>query len=57
MASIGKSAPSNVSAAAAVNIFGDGFSYLTDAAQRSVLFLDTLRLRGNQYREQVAKKL
>ena len=57
MASIGKSAPSNVSAAAAVNIFGDGFSYLTDAAQRSVLFLDTLRLRGNQYREQVAKSV
>ena len=57
MASIDKSTPSNASAAAAVNIFGDGFSYLTDAAQRSVLFLDTLRLRGNQYREQVAKSV
>ena len=56
MASISKSAPSNVSATA-VSIFGDGFSYLADAAQRNVLFLDTLRERGNQYREQVAKSV
>jgi pimeloyl-ACP methyl ester carboxylesterase len=57
MTSIRKSAPSNVSAATAIGVFGDGFSYLTDAAQRSVLFLDTLRERGNQYREQVAKSV
>jgi hypothetical protein len=29
--------------------------YATDAAQRSVLFLDVLRQRGNAYREDVAK--
>src|SRR5690349_10451363 len=30
--------------------------YLIDAAQRGVLFLDTLRQRGNQYREHIAKR-
>jgi hypothetical protein len=29
--------------------------YLTDAFQRSVLFLDVLRQRGNQYREHAAR--
>jgi pimeloyl-ACP methyl ester carboxylesterase len=29
--------------------------YMTDAAQRSVLFLDVLRQRGNNYQEHVAK--
>ena len=41
--------------------FGDGFptsdltAYLTDAAQRTVLFGDVLRHRGNQYREHMAE--
>jgi Protein of unknown function (DUF3141) len=29
--------------------------YMIDAAQRTVLFWDVLRERGNQYREQTAK--
>ena len=28
--------------------------YMTDAAQRSILFCDVLRQRGNQYREHLA---
>lgn len=35
--------------------YGPMFDYLVDAAQRTVLFLDVLRQRGNQYREHVAK--
>jgi len=31
------------------------YEYLIDAAQRSVLYLDALRQRGNQYREHLAK--
>jgi pimeloyl-ACP methyl ester carboxylesterase len=31
------------------------FDYMIDAAQRSVLFLDAMRLRGNQYREHLAE--
>ena len=29
--------------------------YLTDAAQRTVLFCDVMRQRGNQYREHLAQ--
>ena len=29
--------------------------YLTDTAQRSVLFWDVMRQRGNQYREHLAQ--
>lgn len=29
--------------------------YMTDASQRSVLFLDVMRQRGDQYREHVAQ--
>ncbi len=29
--------------------------YIVDAAQRQVLFWDTMRQRGNQYREHIAK--
>ena len=29
--------------------------YLVDAAQRTVLFLDVMRQRGNQYREHMAQ--
>jgi pimeloyl-ACP methyl ester carboxylesterase len=38
------------------NSFGPAIEYLTDAAQRSVLFLDVMRERGNQYREHLAEK-
>jgi hypothetical protein len=35
--------------------FGPMFDYMVDAAQRSVLFWDTMRQRGNQYREHLAE--
>jgi Protein of unknown function (DUF3141) len=36
-------------------IFAPAFEYFVDAAQRSVLYLDVMRQRGNQYREHLAK--
>jgi pimeloyl-ACP methyl ester carboxylesterase len=37
------------------NRFGPAFEYLVDAGQRSVLFWDVMRQRGNQYREHLAE--
>ena len=37
------------------NFFGPALEYMTDAAQRSVLFWDVMRQRGNQYREHLAE--
>ena len=37
------------------DLFSAAVQYATDAAQRSVLFLDVMRQRGNQYREHVAE--
>ena len=37
-------------------IFASAMQYGIDAAQRSVLFWDVLRQRGNQYREHMAEK-
>jgi len=39
----------------ALGIYGPAFEYLVDAAQRSVLFLDVMRQRGNQLHEYLAK--
>jgi pimeloyl-ACP methyl ester carboxylesterase len=36
-------------------MFGPAVEYLVDAAQRSVLFWDVMRQRGNQYREHLAE--
>jgi Protein of unknown function (DUF3141) len=36
-------------------LFAPAVEYLVDAAQRSVLFWDVMRQRGNQYREHIAK--
>ena len=36
-------------------LFGPALEYMTDAAQRSVLFLDVMRQRGNQYQEHLAE--
>jgi len=36
-------------------LFGAAASYMVDAAQRSVLFWDVMRERGNAYREHIAK--
>jgi hypothetical protein len=39
----------------AFGLFGPAVEYMIDAAQRSVLFWDVMRQRGNQYREHLAK--
>ena len=50
------SAPPPVKAAARpFNMYGPAVEYLIDAAQRSVLFWDVMRQRGNQYREHLAE--
>jgi pimeloyl-ACP methyl ester carboxylesterase len=38
-----------------LGLFDYAFEYLVDALQRQVLFWDTMRERGNQYREHLAK--
>ena len=40
-----------------VDFFAPAFEYMVDAAQRSVLFADVMRQRGNQYLEHLAKKV
>jgi pimeloyl-ACP methyl ester carboxylesterase len=47
--------PSGNASASDSNPFASAFEYLADAAQRSVLFWDVMRQRGNTYREQLAK--
>ena len=49
-----------ISAAKELNVtpfgmFAPAMEYMVDAAQRSVLFWDVMRQRGNQYREHLAK--
>src|SRR6516225_359654 len=41
--------------AAPLGVFGGAMEYMVDAAQRSVLFFDVMRQRGNQYREHLAE--
>jgi Protein of unknown function (DUF3141) len=38
-----------------LGVFAPAMEYLVDAAQRSVLFWDVMRQRGNQYREHLAE--
>jgi hypothetical protein len=48
--------PSSIGALTApFGIFAPAMQYMVDAAQRSVLFLDVMRQRGNQYREHLAE--
>jgi hypothetical protein len=48
--------PSSVGAfTAPLSVFGPAMEYMVDAAQRSVLFWDVMRQRGNQYREHLAE--
>ena len=50
------SAPQPVKAAARpFNMYGPAIEYLIDAAQRSVLFWDVMRQRGNQYRKHLTE--
>jgi pimeloyl-ACP methyl ester carboxylesterase len=44
-----------VSGVTPLGVFGPMLEYMTDAAQRSVLFWDVMRQRGNQYREHLAE--
>ncbi len=37
------------------NMFGPAVEYMVDAAQRSVLFFDVMRERGNQYRDHLTE--
>jgi len=48
--------PSSTGAfAAPLGVFGPAMEYMVDAAQRSVLFFDVMRQRGDQYREHLAE--
>lgn len=47
--------PSGGDLAGSLGLFGPATEYLIDAAQRSVLFWDVMRQRGNQYREHLAE--
>ena len=38
-----------------MGLFAPFFEYVVDAAQRSILFWDVMRQRGNQYREHMAE--
>jgi pimeloyl-ACP methyl ester carboxylesterase len=49
------SASDNGSNLSPLGMLAPAFEYLTDAAQRSILFLDVMRQRGNQYREHIAE--
>ena len=43
------------SSATRCRMFLSAIEYLTDATQRTVLFWDVMRQRGNQYREHLAE--
>jgi hypothetical protein len=47
--------PSTSLPSPALGIFSPAMDYMVDAAQRSVLFWDVMRQRGNQYREHLAE--
>ena len=53
--SFGQENPSTIGAfAAPFGIFAPAMDFMIDAAQRSVLFWDVMRQRGNQYREHLS---
>lgn len=43
------------SPASPFGMFAPAMEYMIDAAQRSILFWDVMRQRGNQYREHLAQ--
>jgi Protein of unknown function (DUF3141) len=55
MTSVKKNAPSSEFDTAAFGMFAPVMEYATDAFQRSILFWDVMRERGNQYREHMAE--
>lgn len=49
--------PSSIAAfTSPFGIFAPAMEYMVDAAQRSVLFWDVIRRRGNQYRKHLAER-
>ena len=53
--SASQTSPASTSAFAPFGVFAPAMEYMVDAAQRSVLFWDVMRQRGNQYREHLAE--
>ena len=47
--------PASTNAFAPFGVFAPAMEYMVDAAQRSVLFWDVMRQRGNQYRQHLAE--
>ena len=50
-----QTSPASTGAFAPFGMFAPAMEYMVDAAQRSVLFWDVMRQRGNQYREHLAE--
>src|SRR5262245_41060891 len=55
MPSSGHQSASTDAFAGPFGMFAPAMEYMFDAAQRSVLFWDVMRQRGNQYREHMAE--
>src|SRR3954451_5785690 len=53
--SASQTSPASTHAFAPFGVFAPAMEYMVDAAQRSVLFWDVMRWRGNQYREHMAE--
>src|SRR6188472_1673967 len=50
-----QTSPASTDAFAPFGVFAPAMEYMVDAAQRSVLFWDVMRRRGNQYHEHLAE--
>src|SRR5271166_652683 len=55
MSDLERSKEAPIGWAAVPQLFGPAVEYATDLVHRQILFWDTLRQRGNQYREQSSK--
>jgi hypothetical protein len=53
--SIGQGRSSDAAYTGAFGLWGAAVEYMIDATQRSVLFWDVMRQRGNQYRQHLAE--
>src|SRR6266481_7233855 len=51
------SSDNQASSSTPLGLFGPALDYMTDTAQRSVLFCDVMRQRSSQYREHLAEKV
>ena len=55
MPKVQSQSPVTGSAVSPFGMFAPAMEYMTDAAQRTILFWDVMRQRGNQYREHLAE--